>query len=101
MKGSRAAIQDKLPYEWDVILRKHHVLSLFCNTLYESMPRQWKNSYHYRSIITRALCWYSVGFLFTVEKAGLILPDTNNYKRSRVFWEKLDLEILMLKQMER
>lgn len=89
----RDAIIDRIPFSWEVILRKHRCISSFVNQMYEqNIPKEYRNKYYHRksmSIILQILRNRQITKCF----------DIKHSKEGQAFWEDIDLEIKELEEL--
>lgn len=82
----KTAINVLIPPEWDYVLRKNKVLTVFKEYLYDySVPYKLRNKRCYKISIARIKHNISCGLTFCF--------DTYNTKEGYKFWQKIEFEI--------
>lgn len=92
--GARGAIRDIMPYFWEQALRKNRIYYDFCEALYASMPKRWKNSMYYKCTIQHAK--YMFNNMCFIEVYRRIKPYT---KQPSLKYYEVDQRIRTLEEL--
>lgn len=94
--GTLKFIENHLPYEWEQVALKYRAKGKLCKAIYASIPKVYKNKYHYKDAIAvarRRLRANSILLAIKTPEIRTGVPDTALME----LFQRMDYDINQLK----